>query len=230
MRRPLWRMLWRSLSRAALAIAAGLLAAVLLRVMHALPDAPVDLRLLVQEQIPVSGVDHPVTAVLLNFRGYDTLLEIGVLLLAVLALLSVKQDSGALPAAPADPVPQALARLVAPTAVLIGIYLLWAGAFRPGGAFQAGALLAAAAVMLNLTGLQPGWRMPGAWLRAGLVVGLMVFLAIAALLLARGTLLGYPPDAAGALILLIESGLTLSIGCLLAGLFLFLSVDTGGDA
>ena len=32
-----------------------------------------------------SGVTHPVTAVLLNYRGYDTLLEIAVLLLALLA-------------------------------------------------------------------------------------------------------------------------------------------------
>ena len=31
-----------------------------------------------------SGVDHPVTAVLLNFRAWDTLLELAVLLLALL--------------------------------------------------------------------------------------------------------------------------------------------------
>lgn len=220
----------RALGNAVLAIVGGLLAVVLLRVMHALPDAPVDLRPLVLEQMPRSGVDHPVTAVLLNFRGYDTLLEIGVLLLAVLGLLSVKQDDALLASAAADPMPQALARVVAPTAVLLGIYLLWAGAFRPGGAFQAGALLAAAAVLLNLTGLQAGWRLPGLWLRVGLTAGLLIFLAIAAGLLAGGSLLGYPTDAAGALILLIESGLTLSIACLLGGLFLFLSVDAGGRA
>ncbi|MFN2337821.1 MAG: hypothetical protein ABR544_02485, partial [Gammaproteobacteria bacterium] len=38
---------------------------------------------LVQEHLGTSGVSHPVTAVLLNFRAHDTLLEIGVLLLAV---------------------------------------------------------------------------------------------------------------------------------------------------
>jgi hypothetical protein len=41
-------------------------------------------------------------------------------------------------------------------------------------------------------------------------------------LLAEGSLLRYPPEWAGALILLIESALTLSLGLILAGLFLSL--------
>ena len=36
--------------------------------------------------IPDSGVSHPVTAVLLNFRAYDTLLELAVVLSAVLGI------------------------------------------------------------------------------------------------------------------------------------------------
>ena len=48
-------------------------------------------------------------------------------------------------------------------------------------------------------------------------------------MLARGALLEYPPAHAGALILLIEAGLTLSLGLILAGLFLFMSCDEGGD-
>ena len=36
-----------------------------------------------------SGVRNPVTAVLLNFRGYDTLLEMGVLLVALLGVWSL---------------------------------------------------------------------------------------------------------------------------------------------
>jgi len=215
----------RTALKTAAIFSAALLAGALAAVIHALPAAPVDLRTLVDASMPASGVEHPVTAVLLNFRGYDTLLEMGVLLVAVLAVLSARDSRLPIPGAAGDPVPQALARIVAPTAVLLGVYLLWAGAFRPGGAFQAGALLAAAAVLLNLTGLQPGWAAPGRWLRAGLAVGLLIFLAIAAILLAGGTLLAYPPSAAGALILLIESGLTVSIACMLAGLFLFLSAD-----
>lgn len=219
-----------ALLQAAVWLAAAALAGVLISVMHALPASPIDLRGLVDASMPFSGVEHPVTAVLLNFRSYDTLLEIGVLLLAVIIVLSVtaQRTSGwPGPIGPMDPIPQALARLVAPSAVLLAIYLLWAGAFRPGGAFQAGALLAAAAVLLNLTGLLRGWAAPGWLLRVGLTAGLVLFLVVAALLLADGTLLAYPPAAAGALILLIESGLTLSIACMLAGLFLFLAADPG---
>ncbi|MDP2170697.1 MAG: MnhB domain-containing protein, partial [Rhodocyclaceae bacterium] len=103
------------------------------------------------------------------------------------------------------------------------VYLLWAGAFRPGGAFQAGAVLAAAAVLLHLAGLAAGWAAPGMRLRAGLAAGFLVFLAVAAGLLVEGALLQYPPAWAGALILLVEATLTVSLGLILAGLFLFLS-------
>jgi hypothetical protein len=52
--------------------------------------------------------------------------------------------------------------------------------------------------------------------------GLLIFLAIAAGLLGQGALLRYPPEWAGALILVIEAGLALSLGLILAGLFLLL--------
>ena len=42
----------------------------------------------VAARMPESGVRSPVTAVLLNFRGYDTFLEMLVLLLAVLGVRS----------------------------------------------------------------------------------------------------------------------------------------------
>jgi len=42
-------------------------------------------------------------------------------------------------------------------------------------------------------------------------------------LLGEGSLLRYPPEHAGALILFIEAGLTLSLGLILAGLFLVLA-------
>ncbi|MFW6351175.1 MAG: hydrogenase subunit MbhD domain-containing protein, partial [Bacteroidota bacterium] len=39
--------------------------------------------------LPASGVENPVTAVLLNFRAYDTWLEMGVILLGLLAIMAV---------------------------------------------------------------------------------------------------------------------------------------------
>ena len=84
-------------------------------------------------------------------------------------------------------------------------------------------MLAAAAVLRHLAGLQAGWAAPGPRLRLGLVAGFVVFLAVAVALLAQGALLQYPPAQAGILILAIETALTLSLGLILAGLFLFLS-------
>lgn len=174
----------------------------------------------VAAQLERSGVEHPVTAVLLNFRGYDTLLEIAVLLLALLGMLA----AGVAPRASAplgvSSMLAALARALAPLMVLVAGYLLWAGAFRPGGAFQAGAVLAAAGVLLRLAGFLPAWTRPGAALRMALAAGFALFLAIAALGLTEGALLRYPEPSAGALILAIESGLTFSLGLILAGLFL----------
>jgi multisubunit Na+/H+ antiporter MnhB subunit len=195
--------------------------------MLELGPTAIDLRAPVAAHLADSGVTHPVTAVLLNYRGYDTLLEIAVLLLALLAILAVVGDAPAGPFRAAHPVLQMLARPVAPVMVVVAVYLLWAGAFRPGGAFQAGAVLAAAAVLLHLVGLLPGWSRPRLGLRIGLAAGFALFLAVAAALLTQGSLLQFPPAAAGALILLIEAGLTLSLALILAGLFLFLSREEG---
>ncbi|KAF0103376.1 MAG: Na+/H+ antiporter MnhB subunit-related protein [bacterium] len=203
----------------AVALAGALAAAIL-----DLPSAAVDLRGAVAMNLSASGVEHPVTAVLLNFRGYDTLLEIAVLLLALLGMLAVaKPESGGSPPAAADPMLRTLAGVAVPLMILAAGYLLWAGAHRPGGAFQAGAVLAAAAVLLHLAGRLPAWASPKRMLRLGLAGGFLVFLAVSAILLSEGALLRYPLEHAGALILLIEAGLTLSLGLILAGLFLVLA-------
>lgn len=196
------------------------LALVLGVAMLDLPPLAVRLPEAVAAQLADSGVAHPVTAVLLNFRGYDTLLEVAVLLLALFGVLAGVQPLAARPDSPAHPVLRALARLLAPLMVLVAAYLLWVGAHAPGGAFQAGAVLAAAGVLLQLAGLLPPWVAPGTLLRAGLALGLAVFVAVALALLGAGALLQYPPAMAGGLILLIEASLTLSIGLTLAGLYL----------
>lgn len=190
----------------------------------ALPRPPVRIADSVMAEMARSGATHPVTAVLLNFRGYDTLLEIAVLLLALLGVLTAA--SGDMPhrrlAGPPQALLQSMTRLLSPLMVMVAGYLLWAGSHRPGGAFQAGAVLAAWIVLLYLAGLLLALRAPGRLLRACLAGGFLVFLAVAAFPLASGALLQYPADAAGALILLIETGLTLSLGLILSGLFLWL--------
>lgn len=210
-----------------LGLCAGLGVALVWAILQLTP-APVQLPAKVGEEIDASGVSHPVTAVLLNFRGYDTLLEVAVLLLALLGVLagtSVEQRRPVRQPAPRMLLLSAFARLLVPLIILVAGYLLWAGSHRPGGAFQAAAVLAASGVLLHLAHLMPAWATPRRALRFGLVVGFMVFLTIAALpvLIFGGSLLQYPQAAAGSLILLIEAGLSLSLGLVLAGLFLLLS-------
>lgn len=213
------------LLRLVMLVSFSALAAVLIGVMLQLPPPVVDLARQVGERLEVSGASHPVTAVLLNFRGYDTLLEIGVLLVALIAVIGVSHERGARPHRPGLPLLQTLARLLAPLMVLVAAYLLWAGSHRPGGAFQAGAVLAAVGVLLHLARMLPAWKAPGPLLRAGLATGFLIFLGVAAALLANGALLKYPPASAGMLILLIESGLALSLGLVLTGLFLEISQE-----
>jgi multisubunit Na+/H+ antiporter MnhB subunit len=162
-----------------------------------------------------SGVSNPVTAVLLNFRAYDTLLELAVLLTAVLGILALG------PERPAYRRPEemlgSLIRWLVPLLVVTAGYLLWVGAVAPGGAFQAGALLAAAAVLLRLGG-HPGAGLPGAKARRWLLTGgVGVFLAVGLAVTACGrAFLQYPDGWAGPLILLIEIAATLAIASTLA--------------
>jgi multisubunit Na+/H+ antiporter MnhB subunit len=171
-------------------------------------------------QLPNSGVTNPVTAAVLNYRGYDTLMEIAVLLLAVLGVWSVAKAETPAVVEPASPVLPSFIRLALPLMILIAGYLLWIGAFAPGGAFQGGAVLAGALVLLNLSQDGRASRRRPIWLRCGLVLGLTVFIAVAVGVMTGGrTLLEYPRAHAGSLILLIESAALISIALTLAGLF-----------
>jgi multisubunit Na+/H+ antiporter MnhB subunit len=177
------------------------------------------LREAVTAQMDRSGVSHPVTAVLLNFRGYDTLLEVTVLLLALIAAWSLRlAPPGRSPERPGL-VLRELVRLLVPVLIVLAGYLLWLGAHAPGGAFQAGALLAGAGVLLALVEVRPLGATPPFALRLLAAAGVLVFLAVALLAMWGGRLLEYPPEWAGLLILAIESAATVSIGLALAYLF-----------
>ncbi len=165
--------------------------------------------------MPHTGVSHPVTAVLLNVRAWDTLLELAVLLLALLGARQLGPRR--LDLAEPWPLLRAWARVLAPLLVLAAGYILWRGASAPGGAFQAGALLAAGAVLLRLSSLLPRLRWSFAPLRLLVLGGLLVFLgvAIATAWLGEGWL-NYPDGSAKLIILLIEALATLSIAASLS--------------
>ena len=169
----------------------------------------------VRDQIEVSGVSHPVTAVLLNFRAYDTLLELAVILTAVLGVVALAPARSGY--RHAGPVFGSLIRGLVPVLIITAGYLLWVGAHAPGGAFQAGATLAAVAVLLRLGGNDRAGLPPIRAVRWLLVAGVAVFLLVGlSVTLADLAVLQYPKAWAGTLILLIESAATVSIAAALA--------------
>ncbi len=191
-----------------------LLAVLLVRALAPTATQPPVLPGMAMAALADSGVSHPVTAVLLNFRAWDTLLELVVVLLALLAVRQLP-----LPVFRVTkpwPLLAAWGRILAPLTVLVGGYLLWRGSSAPGGAFQAGALLAAGAVVLRLSHCLPplGWHQW--WLRALILLGTGVFLALAAAFHWLGDgWLHYPAPWSGPLIIVIEVAATLSIAATL---------------
>ncbi|WP_019626643.1 hydrogenase subunit MbhD domain-containing protein [Thioalkalivibrio sp. ALJT] len=184
------------------------------------PDAA-GLEPVVDAHMDASGVDHPITAVLLNFRAYDTFLELAIVLVALLGAWSLGRHDR-IPARPAPgPILPGTLRLLVPVAVVTGVYVLWAGSHQPGGAFQAGAILGAAGILLVLSRPRRMPPPPGTLLRLGLGAGVGLFLASGVYgLLAGHGFLGYPPGWDYPLIILIEVAATLSIALTLVALFI----------
>lgn len=166
---------------------------------------------LVNDNLAQSGVSHPVTAVLLNFRAWDTLLELVVLLLA---LLGAQQSAVTLPTTQGWLLSVRWSKQLSPLLILLTGYLLWRGAAAPGGAFQAGALLASGAVILRLNQQLPWLSWQNLWIRLLSVSGICAFVLSGALALwLSGSILwlAWPTAVAGALILFIEAFATLAI-------------------
>ncbi len=183
------------------------------------PAAP-GLQSAVAAALPASGVENPVTGVLLDYRGYDTLLEVAIVALAVMAATALAPRARTLEPL-RGPVAKGAAAVLVPAIVFFAGYILWAGSGRPGGAFQAGATLAGALILLDVSGdPNPFWR-SGPARRVGAVAGPFAFLAagVATMGLGRG-FLDYPgPEVAYAMILSIEGIAALSIAVSLAALF-----------
>lgn len=214
------------LSHGGLRLVAGLASAattvVLAAAVLALPPGREGLAPLVTERLADHGVSNPVTGVLLDFRAYDTLMESIVLLVALVAVWALTPASawGGVPGmrqhARPDGVLAMFGRLLPPIGLVMAVYLVWAGSSQPGGAFQAGTVLAAVWLLVVMAGIYDEPPISSGLLRTALVAGPAVFLAIGIAGLGAGALLAYPDEYAYGLILLIEFTLTFSIGATLA--------------
>lgn len=199
------------------ALGVGALGYALLTLPMAADTAALTAATEVERLLPGTGLANPVTGVLLLFRGYDTLLEMAVLLAAWAGLRIVQPGEGTRSGRPAQPIPllQSLLAAAVPSAVLVAGYLLYVGSRAPGGAFQAGAVLAAAGVLLALTGrLQPQpFTTPP--IALGLVTGIAAFCLIG--LASSDAALALPGLWA---VYLVEAAMTVSIALTLTLLFL----------
>ncbi len=179
------------------------------------------------EAMPRAGVENPVTAVLLNFRAWDTLLESIVLLAALIGLWMLTRERhwpgrlGLPQHVRAGGVLAGFGRVLPPVGLLIGAWLVWAGADRHGGAFQGGTVLAAVGLVAAMAGLIRPPRIGARVWHAALVVGPAVFvLAGLCGAVLTGEFLTLPPQVAKPAILTIEIALTASIATTLAFLVL----------
>ena len=185
------------------------------------------------ENLERSGVDHPVTAVLLNYRSYDTWLEVGVVLIALLAIFAVG-NGGTFARRKhfkPDPLLVPVIRLLAPVLFLVGGFLLYLGKTEPGGAFQAAVLWGAAGILLYLGGWPVMSSFPRWLLYIVLTIGFGLFMLLGlAFMRAGGAWFEYPPAHAGNWILLIETLAALSIAAALTAIFAFFHEMRGTTA
>jgi multisubunit Na+/H+ antiporter MnhB subunit len=206
------------LSRLAIAALCILVSLALAGVVLLLPDQGPSLAPQSMQHLPETGLGNPVTAVLIAYRAFDTMLEKVVLVLAVLGVWSLGADKywGGSPGEPRaerpEPTLAFLAQILAPLGILVGIHIFWVGADEPGGAFQGGAILAAMWMIVMMARLSEAPPTRAFWLRLALIAGPLVFLAagVAGTVFAGG-FFAYPPGFAKPVILFIEAFMVLSI-------------------
>ena len=197
----------------AAAVALGLVA-----VLVDVPDPSDGLLGDVSANLADAGVHQPITAVLMNFRGYDTLFEIVVLITASLTIgagRSVRIDARS-----GSNLVRALADALLPFCIVLAAYFLWRGSNGPGGAFQGGAVLAGGAVVSMLAGRLRRPRLTVWWSRAALILGPASFLLVALPRFVEGApFLQYAPRSASRAIFAIELASLLTIALVLASFF-----------
>jgi len=184
------------------------------------------------------GSANLVTAVVVTYRGLDTLGEVVVLFLAATVIGLLLRNAGGERGAAGLPPSEILstgAALLAPLVILLGVFIFLHGHLTPGGGFQGGAVIAVAA-LLQMLG-KPGTRSSGRILHLVESVSGLTYLALGILgiFLAGGFLdnrildTGIPGRlvSAGA-IPIIYSLIGLKVGTELAGILGGLRGEAGG--
>lgn len=165
-----------------------------------------------------TGLGNPVTATLMAYRATDTLLEKVVLVFALVGAWSLAADTawggrpGDAPRLDPDGLLAFAARRLPPIGVVVAIYLAWAAADGPGGAFPSATILAAMALLVVYAGLADLPAVSSGALRALLVAGAAVFLVAGLGGLAFGSaFLAFPPAWSKPIIVAIEIPMVVTV-------------------
>jgi multicomponent Na+:H+ antiporter subunit B len=207
---------------------------------HDTPAAPVHDhvgRRYIEHAVAETGMPNLVTAVLLDYRGFDTFVEVTVIFAALVAVLALPR--GGRPGAEASsgedtvavsPIVSFVVRWLAPFIGLFALATLFRGHTSPGGGFQAAAVFGALFVALGLVlgrarvaQLVPeGAR---AWLQAAAPLGFALIAVLGWWL--TGSFLGFPREhdlhaVREAMGVALEVAIAVGGGVVLARLFLAL--------
>ncbi|MCA0043265.1 Na(+)/H(+) antiporter subunit B [Celeribacter litoreus] len=122
------------------------------------PDASLNLTAsyYADQTVPETGAQNIVTAIIVTYRGLDTLGEVTVLFLTA-AIVGLVLSQSKAPSAhagagglPSGELLQTGARMLVPVILLFGAYVFINGHLTPGGGFQGGAIVASAMLLMLL--------------------------------------------------------------------------------
>jgi multisubunit Na+/H+ antiporter MnhB subunit len=175
---------------------------------------------LVELNLEHSGVTHNVTAVLLNFRSLDTMLEVGVVLLALISIYTLSPNFRYRPLSFPSVITDTFVAFLFPIIFLSSIYILLSGTYKSGGAFAASALIAGGVIIIKL--IKPHYlsNIKESVLRLIYSFGLFFFVLVGILTMFGGNFLQYPYEYNSIIIVLIEIMLTFSLSAILSAFFI----------
>lgn len=112
-----------------------------------------------QEGLKETGAENIVSAVILIYRGYDTMGEVTVIFTALMAILAVlgreniKTSVTKVDLSPIKPsiIVNTVVRFLVPFIILFAVYTTLHGDVSPGGGFQGGAVIAGSMIVFTVT-------------------------------------------------------------------------------
>jgi len=142
----------RRLLHAAVIGAAASLALLVLLSFHSVPPEEQPHATFLERPVEETGATNRVASVYLNYRLYDSILEILVFFVAVLGVRYYLggRERTSLPSLAESEVVGTSAALLLPLALLLGVYLAALGHLSPGGGFGAGVIMASGLLLTSI--------------------------------------------------------------------------------